>query len=372
MTTGGRDVGRNNVDRLKQELIVGISLNNLSGITGQKYSVRDVIKEAREAEAMGFGAIWVHDAPQGRRTVAAFDPIPVLSAIASVTKRVLLCTGIIAPHLRNPVSLAATWAAMDEISGGRSVMGVGTGAGKPTLVRRQFQAAAALNSGQAALGEQLYEARGRVFEECLEIIRLLWREDKVSYDGRYYSFADVTLGDARPAAPPPILIGAGNYYPRAIGGPVHHDWQTEKAGTYRLGPYKRIRRLGEGWITPHATPDEYSEAWTKIEQTLSQEQRGGFVKAFNAFVNVNDNATQGWTEVRDHLERFHGPPVGDDVVDRWALAGPPEKIAARMQQYIDAGASVFQLVIGSQDQHVQMKLLAERVLPLLRPMPKAV
>lgn len=372
MTTGGRDVGRDNVDRLKQEVIVGVSLNNLSGITGQKYSVGDVIKEAREAEAMGFGAVWVHDAPQGRRTVAAFDPIPVLSAIASVTKRVLLCTGIIAPHLRNPVSLAATWAAMDEISGGRSVMGVGTGAGKPTLVRRQFQAAAALNSGHAALGEQLYEARGRVFEECLEIIRLLWREDKVSYDGRYYSFADVTLGDARPATPPPILIGAGNYYPRAVGGPVHHDWQTEKAGTYRLGPYKRIRRLGEGWITPHATPDEYSEAWTKIEQTLSQEQRGGFVKAFNAFVNVNDNATQGWTEVRDHLERFHGPPVGDDVVDRWALAGPPEKIAARMQQYIDAGASVFQLVIGSEDQHVQMKLLAERVLPLLRPMPKAV
>ncbi len=343
MTTGGRDVGRDNVDRLKQELVVGVSLNNLSGITGQKYSVGDVIKEAREAEAMGFGAIWVHDAPQGRRTVAAFDPIPVLSAIASVTKRVLLCTGIIAPHLRNPVSLAATWAAMDEISGGRSVMGVGTGAGKPTLVRRQFQAAAALNSGHAALGEQLYEARGRVFEECLEIIRLLWREDKVSYNGRYYSFADVTLGDARPATPPPILIGAGNYYPRAIGGPVHHDWQTEKAGT-----------------------------WTKIEQTLSKEQRGGFVKAFNAFVNVNDNATQGWTEVRDHLERFHGPPVGDDVVDRWALAGPPEKIAAHMQQYIDAGASVFQLVIGSQDQHVQMKLLAERVLPLLRPMPKAV
>jgi coenzyme F420-dependent glucose-6-phosphate dehydrogenase len=354
------------LERLKRDLTVGVSLNNLSGITGRRYSVADVIHEAREAEAMGFDAIWVHDAPQGRRTVAAFDPVPVLSAIAAVTERILLCTGIIVPHLRNPVSLAATWAAMDEISGGRSVMGVGTGAGKPALVRRQFDAAAALKSSDSGLGERLYEARGRVFEESLEIIRRLWREDKVSYEGQFYSFTDVTLGDARPATPPPVLIGAGIYYPRSIGGPLHHDWHTDKAGTFRLGPCKRIARLGDGWITPHATPTEYEAAWKQIQGTLSAEQDKGFIKAFNAFVNVHDDKQQGWTAVRDHLERFHGPPVGDDVVDRWALAGPPELIAERIQQYIDAGASVFQLVIGSDDQHGQMKLVAERVLPLLR------
>jgi len=355
------------VDRLARDLIVGVSLNNLSGITGRRYSLADVVTEAREAEAMGFDAVWVHDAPQGRRTVAAFDPVTVLAAVAAVTDRILLGAGILAPHLRNPVSLAGAWATMDEISNGRSVMGVGTGAGKPTLVRRQFHAATALNAGDVGLGERLYEARGRVFEECLEVLRRLWREDKVSYEGQFYRFAEVTLGDARPAVPPPIVIGAGIYYPRAVGGPVHHDWQTDKAGTFRLGPYQRIARLGEGWITPHATPTEYADSWAKIEATLRPGQGQGFVRAFNAFVNVNDDVQQGWSEVRDHLERFHGPPVGDDVVDRWALAGPPERIAERMQEYIDIGVSVFQLVIGSPEQHRQMSLVAERVLPLLRP-----
>ncbi len=353
--------------RLNRDLIVGVSLNNISGITGQRYSIADVISEARAAESMGFDAVWVHDAPQGRRTVAAYDPVSVLAAIAGVTDRILLGTGVIAPHLRNPVSLAQAWATMDEISGGRSVMGVGTGAGKPSLVRRQFEAAAALNAGGEEFGEQLYAARGRVFEECLDIVRRLWREDKLSYEGEFYRLKDVTLGDARPTSAPPIIIGAGIYYPRAVGGPVHHDWQTNKAGTFRLGPYKRIARLGEGWITPHATPAEYRDSWAQIEETLSQDQSRNFVRAFNAFVNVNDDEQQGWQEIHDHLERFHGPPVGDDVVDRWAITGPAERVAEQLQEYIDVGASVFQLVIGSTEQHRQMELVAKKVLPLLRP-----
>lgn len=357
--------------KLGRDLVVGVSLNNLSGITGQSYSVADVIANAREAEAMGFGAVWVHDAPQGRRTVAAFDPVAMLAAIAAVTTDVLIGSGIIAPHLRNPVSLAQSWATMDRISGGRSVMGVGTGAGKPSLVRRQFHAAAALAAGEPESGERLYAARGRVFEECLEVVRRLWREDKVSYEGEFYRLSEVTLGDCRPVEPPPVIVGAGIYYPRAVGGPVHHDWQTDKAGTFRLGPYKRIPRLGEGWITPHATPQEYADAWSKIEADMEPGRSGDFIRGFNAFVNVADDRQDGWQQVHDHLEKFHGPPVGDDVVDRWAIAGPPEDIAARLQEYIDAGVSLFQLVIGSPDQYGQMKQIAERVLPLLKPMREA-
>ncbi len=353
--------------RLSRNLIVGVSLNNLSGITGRKYSLQDVVREAQAAESMGFDAVWIHDAPQGRRTVAAYDPVTVLAAIASVTQKVLLGTGIIAPHLRNPVALAVAWATMDTVSQGRSVMGVGTGAGKPALVRRQFHATAALNDGGEGLGDRLYEARGRVFEESLEIIRRLWREDKITYKGDHYRLDEVTLGDARPAEAPPIIIGAGIYYPRAVGGPVHHDWASDKAGTYRLGPYKRVPRLGEGWITPHATPEEYQASWEKIAALLDEERQSGFIRAYNAFVNVNDDQQQGWREVREHLERFHGPPVGDDVVDRWAITGPPEVVAARLQQYINAGVSLFQLVVGSSDQHGQMQLIAEKVLPLLTP-----
>jgi coenzyme F420-dependent glucose-6-phosphate dehydrogenase len=350
-----------------EAVVFGVSLNNLSGITGHRYTIRDVVRAAREAEAMGFDAVWVHDAPGGRRTVAAYDPVAVLSAIAGCTERVLLCSGILSPHLRNPVSLAASWATLHEISSGRSILGVGAGAGKAGLVRRQYQAVAALTGPDDALASRLYAKRGRFFEESVTIVRRLLHEDKVSFDGEFFRFVDVTLGDARPRSAPPIIIAGGNYFPVVQGGPVHHEWQEARAGTYQLGPYHRIRRLADGWITPHATPQEYASSKARIAGSRGEHLTDRhFTWAYNAFVNVGDDAKLSWRELQSHLESFHGPPVGDDVVDRWGIGGPAEVVAGRLQEFIDQGVRMFQLVIGSNEQHKHMRRLAEEVIPLLR------
>lgn len=348
-------------------VVVGVSLNNLSGITGHRYTIRDLLRAARDAEAMGFGAVWVHDAPGGRRTVAAYDPVVVLSAIAGCTERVLLCSGVLAPQLRNPITLAASWASLQEISNDRSILGVGGGAGKATLVRRQYQAMTALRGPDDTLASRLYRKRGRLFEESVTVVRRLLHEDKVSFDGEFFRFVDVTLGDARPSMAPPIIVAGGNYYPKLQGGPVHHEWQVDRAGTFQLGPYQRIRRLGDGWITPHATPQEYASSAKKIvgepPEDLTQRH---FIWAYNAFVNVGDDPRKSRIELRNHLESFHGPPVGDDVVDRWGIVGPPEMVAARLQEFINQGVRMFQLVIGSHEQGKHMRRLAEEVLPLLK------
>ena len=88
-------------------------------------------------------------------------------------------------------------------------------------------------------------------------------------------------------------------------------------------------------------------------------------KGFNCFVNVNENRVLARAAVKDHLADFHGPPVWDDVVDRWAVVGPPAEVARILQGYIDVGVTVFQLVIGSPDQFGQMKRIADEVLPRL-------
>jgi coenzyme F420-dependent glucose-6-phosphate dehydrogenase len=347
---------------------VGVSVNNLTGITGHRYEITDLLRLGTEAEAMGFDGVWVHDAPLGRRTVAAYDPVNLLTAIAARTERLFLATGVVMPHLRNPVSFAASWATLDKVSGGRSILGVGTGAGKARLVEREYQAAGALRpAGGGVEPSDLYKNRGRIFEESVDIVRRLWWEDKVTYEGEFYRFQDVTLGAARPETPPPILIGAGIYYPKNVGGPVHHDWGGDKAGTFRLGPYKRVATLGDGWITPHATPQEYDESWSKIETYASNEGIDRqYIKAFNCFVNINDDPRKAWEEVKAHLEGFHGPPVGEDVVDRWGFTGTAEDVAARLRHYIDQGVTVLQLVVGTHEQERMMKRIAQQLLPLLK------
>ena len=56
---------------LGDEIIIGTSINNTMGITGKGYDLRQLVDAAVEAEAMGFDAVWVHDALTGRRTTAA-------------------------------------------------------------------------------------------------------------------------------------------------------------------------------------------------------------------------------------------------------------------------------------------------------------
>ena len=83
---------------LGKDVIIGVSVNNTMGITGNGYSLGKLIESAQEAEAMGFDAIWVHDGMTGRRTTAAFDPTNVLTSVAVKTKRLRLATGIYIPH----------------------------------------------------------------------------------------------------------------------------------------------------------------------------------------------------------------------------------------------------------------------------------
>ncbi|MGE0733409.1 MAG: LLM class flavin-dependent oxidoreductase [Alphaproteobacteria bacterium] len=349
------------------QLIVGISVNNATGITDHGYELPDLLRAAYEAEQMGFDAVWVHDAPFGRRTLAAFDPVTVLAMIAGRTKRIQLCTGIIVPQFRNPVSLALQWASLFELAEGRAIMGVGSGAGTPRLQQRAYTAVAALRHGTTLDPERLYQRRGPLFAECLAVLRKLWAEDKVSFQGEFYRFDDVSLGHARPRSMPPIIVGAGNYFPKQPGAPVHHGWQEKNAGKFMPGPYKRVAELGDGWITPHVTPAEYEMFWRQIQDHADVVVPGkSIVKAFNCFVYVDDDPAAAREMVKKHLGDFHGPPIWDDVVERWAIAGPAALVAARLQQFIDVGVRIFQLVIGSPDQFGQMKLIAEKVLPLLR------
>ena len=148
---------------------------------------------------------------------------------------------------------------------------------------------------------------------------------------------------------------------------MHHGWKEHNAGKYLPGKLERVVNYGDGWITVHTTPEEYAAHFKTIESIGAERHPGKtYTQAFNCFMNVNDDPRAGWEAVREHLEDFHGPPIRPDVVDRWAVAGPPEQIAARLQEYIDKGVRIFQLVIGSPDQLGQMRAIAERVLPLVK------
>jgi alkanesulfonate monooxygenase SsuD/methylene tetrahydromethanopterin reductase-like flavin-dependent oxidoreductase (luciferase family) len=319
-----------------------------------------LLDAAVQAEELGFDFVSVGDSLLAK---PRYMPIPVLAAIAARTRRIGLATGIMQPHMRHPVVLAQDWATLDILSGGRTVLAVGLGTGPPDLVAHEYE----------VMGLPK-KRRGKAFEESIEILQRLWTEESVSYAGSVFQFRDVTLGYRPAQSPhPPIVIACGGYVPRQPGTGPNDFYRAETAGTFH-GPFERVARLGDGWITGIITPAEYRQTLELI-RFIAQDRYGralgpDFRTVLNCFINVNTDAPSARREGTAFLENYHRRPFDDETISRWLIHGSPEECAARIVEYAEAGVNAFQFVLASPDQTRQLLALAEQVRPLL-PRPEA-
>jgi probable F420-dependent oxidoreductase len=180
---------------------VGLILRFGEHYTGQTIRWSELRGLARQAEAVGFDTLWVDDhffyegeplvAGGGRR--GFFDAWMLLAALADATERVEIGPLVTCTAFRNPAVLAGVVNTVEDISGGRLVLGLGAGWHEP-----EFR----------ALGLPFDHLASR-FEEALAIMLPLLREGRVDFEGRYYQARELELrpSPVRPGGPP-IWIGA--------------------------------------------------------------------------------------------------------------------------------------------------------------------
>jgi probable F420-dependent oxidoreductase len=156
------------------------------------------------------------------------DPLIVLSMVAGTTERIGLGTSVLVLPYRNPVNLAAEAAALDVLSGGRFILGVGVG-----WMREEFE----------TLGLDASE-RGARTDEYIEVLRTLWSDDPARFDGRFVSF-DGTVLATRPRTEfgPPIWVGGNT-----------------DAGL------RRALRHGDGWHGFEVYPEELPDLHERLER----------------------------------------------------------------------------------------------------------
>jgi alkanesulfonate monooxygenase SsuD/methylene tetrahydromethanopterin reductase-like flavin-dependent oxidoreductase (luciferase family) len=172
------------------------------------------------AEDLGYDSVWVRDhlivdaremasfqqgyIADGERKVSGeyLACIPALAALAAVTKRITIGTDVLNLPRRNPVDVANEMACIDQISGGRLILQAAVG--NP---RRDWAASGVRTP---------VSARGKMLEEALTIIRLLWTsDDPVSFDGEYYQIEGARLGNRPVQRPhPPIWLGVRTTFGR--------------------------------------------------------------------------------------------------------------------------------------------------------------
>jgi phthiodiolone/phenolphthiodiolone dimycocerosates ketoreductase len=177
---------------------LGISSVNFGVDIGPFFKIEKsfslLTKVVMEIEKLGFDSVWVPD--------HEVDPLATLSFIAANTKKIKLGTCVLIPDHRHPVLLARKISTLDNLSGGRFVLGLGAGEGKEMF------------------GTLMDRPVARMLE-TIEILKELWENPKVTYHGNFWEIKDYSL-ELKPLQKPhpPIWIGAGG--PRMLNITAMH------------------------------------------------------------------------------------------------------------------------------------------------------
>ena len=184
----------------------------------------ELLEMARAAEAIGLDSLWVGDhllyRSPGRPARGPWEAWSMLAALAAATERIQLGPLVAATSFRAPALLAKMAATVDEISGGRLILGLGAGWNETEYRAFGFP----------------FDQRVARFEEAFTIVRTLLREGEIDFDGRFYSARDCEL---RPRGPrpggPPLMIGSIGERMLRITAPyadawnAWHDWFGNEA-----------------------------------------------------------------------------------------------------------------------------------------------
>jgi alkanesulfonate monooxygenase SsuD/methylene tetrahydromethanopterin reductase-like flavin-dependent oxidoreductase (luciferase family) len=207
------------VPNRKRPLKVGLHLPQAEGMMdGQTPRWDHILAMARLAEEVGFDSLWVMDhllmrfPDRETHPVGIWEGWSLLAALAATTTRITLGPFVTCTGYRNPALLAKMADTVDEISGGRLILGLGAGWHEPEYTAFGFP----------------YDYRVSRFEEAFTIIRSLLREGHVDFAGHYYQARDCEL---RPRGPrpggPPLLVGTTGPRMLRITVPYVDAWNTD-------------------------------------------------------------------------------------------------------------------------------------------------
>lgn len=276
-------------------------------------------------ESSTIDSIWLSD------RLSSAIPLPevmtTLAAIAARTSRLKFGPGVLVLPYRTPVVAAKELATIDYLSGGRLLPAVGIGVEIP----KEFEA-----SGVP------FKERGRRTDEAIQIIRRLWLEDDVTFEGEFYRLERITIFPKPLQKPPPIWIGG----------------KSEAA-------MRRAGRLGDGWIPSFITPEEFRRGVERVQRYARESGREIPADHFGVLINYAfaDSPAAGL--------RLADPYIPRNRVDEATLAqsmafGPPDAIARKVEGYVAGGGSKFILrpLCLPEQMLDQLSRLAEEVIPL--------
>ena len=291
--------------------------------------VEQVWQMAETAERAGYDSVWVGDSITSKPRM---EPLTAMAAVAARTSRVRIGTAVLLNALRHPVHLAHATATIDNISGGRTILGVGAGRSNNQMFVNEH----------AAVGVPIAERAARM-EESIRVMRALWTGEPVSSEGEFYPLEDVEL-EPRPVQPSIPLWISSNWVRRGLS---------------------RVAELGDAWITNVPSTDQFNQCWDRIEQCAAEIGRdpAEIGRCLYVSVNLNDSTEAALAEGDQYMQSYYSIPYDRISKQLLCVFGSPQKCIDTILAYKEAGADYFIVRFASPNQMHQMARFTGEVLP---------
>ena len=312
----------------------------LDASTAFQYALRQV-QTAREA---GFDGIFASHHYVMGASEQMFQPVPLLARLAAEAPGMTLGTAVFLLSLHSPVEAAELTATLDIIAGGRFVFGVGQG-----YRRAEFD----------SFGIPRRDRGGRM-EEAIQVVRKLWAEENVTWQGSHFHLDGVTINPKPVQQPgPPIWVGGDT-----------------------LPGVERAARIGDAWLTsPRHSKSFIREAIARYQQCRSDIGLDSTPPVFFREMYVAPTREAAENEIMESFERLYrayhraGQPGErydlqfQELKDERLIVGNPDDVIAEIRRYrqeFGAEYMFFRLYYLGMDPEKSVsciRLFGEEVLP---------
>jgi coenzyme F420-dependent glucose-6-phosphate dehydrogenase len=321
--------------------------------SAEQFGPRQLLDFSVEAEENGFDSVWISDHFQPWRHTNGHAPqaFAWLGALGERTKRVELGTSVLTPTFRyQPAVVAQAFGTLGVLNPGRMILGVGSGE--------------SLNE-VAVTGSEWPEAKERLarLREAVALIKKLWTDDLVTFEGQYYKTLNATIYD-KPEQPIPIYISAGGPVAAKFAGREGDGFICTSGKGDELYRDKLIPAMEEG---AKAAGKGYDDVERTIEIKVSYDpdkQHALNNTRIWAALALPAEDKANIHDAREMERKAEG--VADQAHKRWLVSDDPEEHVEQIGHYIELGFTHLVFHSPGDDQSRFLQLYSKDILPRLR------
>jgi coenzyme F420-dependent glucose-6-phosphate dehydrogenase len=322
--------------------------------SAEQFPPRQLLDFAIHAEAVGFDSIMVSDHFQPWRHTDGHAPFSFawLGALGERTARAIIGTSVVTPTFRyHPAIVAQAIGTLGALYPGRVILGVGTGE--------------SLNEVPATgMAWPPFKERFGRLREAIELIRRLWREERVSFEGEYYRTERATIYD-RPEQPVPIYIAASGPTAAKLAGRLGDGFICTSGKAPELYRDTLLPGVAEGLANAGRAADSI-ERMIEMKVSFDTDRKRALEDTRNwAALALSPEEKTGIEDPIEMEKLADALPV-ERAASRWIVSSDPDEHVERLAETIELGFTHLVFHAPGPDQRRFLDLYAEQVLPRLR------